>query len=174
VAVTAAGGGVGVHMVQVARVCGADAAGLEVVPEKLRFLEEELSVVAVDSSDFGSVALPGAWHGRADVIVDLVGTRASLSWAVGALAPNGRLVVLTTFRGVDFEVSPRELVFRQARIIGSRYASRAELGTAGRMAASGRVRPVVTRVVDAGCVDGVHDQLRRGELIGRGALAWGA
>ena len=41
---TAAGGGVGVHMVQVARVWGADVAGLEVVPEKLRFLKEELSV----------------------------------------------------------------------------------------------------------------------------------
>jgi D-arabinose 1-dehydrogenase-like Zn-dependent alcohol dehydrogenase len=161
-------------MVQVARVCGADVAGLEVVPEKLRFLEEELSVAAVDSPDFGSVSLPGAWRGRADVIVDLLGTRASLSWAAGALAPNGRLVVLTTFPGVDFEVSPRELVFSQARIIGSRYASRAELGEASRMVASGRVRPIVTRVVDAAGIDAVHDELRRGELIGRGAVSWAA
>jgi len=174
VAVTAAGGGVGVHMVQVARVCGADVAGLEVVPEKLRFLEDELSVAAVDSSDFNSVALPADWHGRADVVVDLLGTRASLSWAGGALAPGGRLVVLTTFPGVGFEVSPRELVLAHATIMGSRYASRAELGTASRLAASGRVRPIVTRVVDAGGIDAVHDQLRRGELIGRGAVSWAA
>jgi D-arabinose 1-dehydrogenase-like Zn-dependent alcohol dehydrogenase len=174
VAVTAAGGGVGVHMVQVARVFGADVAGLEVVPEKLRFLEEELSAAAVDSSDFGSVELPASWHGRADVVVDLLGTRASLTWAGSALAPMGRLVVLTTFPGVDFEVSPRELVFSHTSIIGSRYASRAELGTASRMAASGRVRPIVTRVVDAGGIDEVHDQLRRGELIGRGAVSWAA
>ena len=172
VAVTAAGGGVGIHMVQVARVCGAEVAGLEAVPEKLRFLEEELSVAGVDSSDFDSVSLPPDWRGRADVVVDLVGSRASLSWAVGALAPNGRLVVLTTFPGIGFEVSPRELVFRQATIVGSRYASRAELGTASRLAASGRVRPIVTRVVDAGGIDAVHDQLRRGELIGRGAVSW--
>jgi propanol-preferring alcohol dehydrogenase len=172
VAVTAAGGGVGVHMVQVARVWGADVAGLEVVPEKLRFLEEELSVTAVRSDDFGAVELPAAWQGRADVVVDLLGTPASLSWAVGALAPNGRLVVLTTFRDVDFPVSPRELVLAQGTITGSRYASRAELVTAGRLVASGRVRPIVTRVVDAGGIDTVHDELRRGELVGRGAVAW--
>jgi propanol-preferring alcohol dehydrogenase len=174
VAVTAAGGGVGVHMVQVAGIYGADVAGLEAVPEKLRFLEQELSVAAVDSSDFGSVALPADWRGEADVVVDLLGNPASLSWAAGALAPGGRLVLLTTFHGVGFEVSPRELVLGHRTIIGSRYASRAELGTASRLAASGRVRPIVTRVVDAGGIDTVHDQLRRGELIGRGAVSWAA
>jgi D-arabinose 1-dehydrogenase-like Zn-dependent alcohol dehydrogenase len=174
VAVTAAGGGVGVHMVQVARVFGADVAGLEVVPEKLRFLQEELSVTAVDSSDFGEVILPAHWQGKADVIVDLLGTHASLSWAAGQLAPKGRLVLLTTFPGVGFEVSPRDLVFNHATILGSRYASRAELTTAARLVAEGQVRPIVTRVVDASGIDGVHEQLRRGELIGRGAVSWAA
>jgi D-arabinose 1-dehydrogenase-like Zn-dependent alcohol dehydrogenase len=174
VAVTAAGGGVGVHMVQVARLWGADVAGLEVVPEKLRFLEEELSIRVVRSTEFEAVELPAEWEGKADVVVDLLGTRASLSWAAGALAPGGRLVVLTTFRDVDFTVSPRDLVFVQATIIGSRYASRAELLTASRLVASGRVRPVVTRVVGADGIDAVHDALRRGELVGRGAVEWSA
>jgi D-arabinose 1-dehydrogenase-like Zn-dependent alcohol dehydrogenase len=172
VAVTAAGGGVGVHMVQVARVCGADVAGLEAVPEKLRFLADELAVAAVDSAEFEAVALPPHWDGRADVVVDLLGTRESLTWAARALAPDGRLVLLTTFPGVAFEVSPRELVFAQATITGSRYASRAELLAAGRMAASGQVRPIVTRVADAGGIDDVHAALRAGTLIGRGAVAW--
>jgi propanol-preferring alcohol dehydrogenase len=174
VAVTAAGGGVGVHMVQVARMWGGVVTGLEVVPEKLRFLEEELSIRAVRSADFDAVELPEDWHGRADVVVDLLGTRASLSWAVRTLAPNGRLVVLTTFREVGFDVSPRELVFAQATITGSRYASRAEVVTAARLAAIGRVRPIVTRVVDPGGIDAVHDELHRGELIGRAAVVWDA
>ena len=69
-------------------------------------------------------------------------------------------------------MSPRELVFAQATITGSRYASRAELVTASRLAAAGQVRPIVTRVVDGGGIDAVHEELRRGELVGRGAVAW--
>ena len=63
--------------------------------------------------------------GRADVVVDFVGRPASLAWALGALDVGGRLVVLTTFEGVEFPpLSPRDLVLRHASIAGSRFASR--------------------------------------------------
>lgn len=173
VAVVAAGGGVGVHMVQVARLHGCVVAGLEAATPKLDFIADELGAEAVDSSDFGAVRLPPGWEGGADVVVDLLGSPASLSWAVGALAPGGRLVVLTTFRDVAFEVSPRELVFGQLAIVASRYASRHELLAAAELVRRGAVRPVVERIVGPEGVDGVHGALRDGTLLGRGALAWG-
>jgi propanol-preferring alcohol dehydrogenase len=172
VAVVAAGGGVGIHMVQVARAYGADVVGLDVVPQKLDFLERELAIPAVDSRDFGSAALPGEWRGEADVIVDLRGRRDSLDWALRRLGRNGRLVCLTTFKDVDFPVSPRELVLAQLSILGSRYASRYEVCQAAELVASGRVRPIVSRRVGLENVQSVHDELRRGTLLGRGALVW--
>src|SRR5438105_2863874 len=99
--VVAAGGGVGVHMVQVARVYGAEVVGLDVSAEKLDYLQRELDVPAVHSGDFGAVELPAAWGGRADVVVDLLGTAESLRWGVGHLGSSGRLVTLTTFRDVE-------------------------------------------------------------------------
>src|SRR5205823_6333054 len=102
VAVIAAGGGVGIHMVQVARVYGADVAGLDVGREKLDYLERELGVAAIPSPDFAAVELPAGWDDRSDVVVDLLGTSQSLRWGVEHLASGGRLVTLTTFRGVDF------------------------------------------------------------------------
>lgn len=172
VAVIAAGGGVGIHMVQVATARGARVAALDASPPKLAVLRRELGVAAVDSSDFSAVELPADWDGRADVVVDLLGTRASLEWGAGALDRNGRLVVLTTFPGVDFTADPRSLVLGQTSIVGSRYASRAELTEAAQLVESGAVRPYVTHVTEA---EGVADALAavvRGEVVGRGALLW--
>lgn len=172
VAVVAAGGGLGVHMVQTAKVFGAEVAALDVVRDKLAYLEEELGVFAADSSDFGAVRLPPAWEGRADVVVDFLGRADSLRWALGALARDGRLVTLTTFRGVDFPVSPRDLVMSQLSILGSRYATRAQVDLAARLVAAGRVRPVVSRREPVERVEEIHDDLRAGTLLGRGALVW--
>jgi D-arabinose 1-dehydrogenase-like Zn-dependent alcohol dehydrogenase len=172
VAVIGAGGGLGIHMVQVAKAYGAEVIGLEVEPQKLAYLERELGVVAVDSSDVGRVRLPVAWDRGASLVVDFVGTRESLEWGVSALAPNGTLVCTTTFRDRSFEISPRDLVLAQAAVTGSRYASRAEVGIAAELVASGRIRPVIGRRVGLDELESLHQDLRDGSLLGRGALVW--
>jgi D-arabinose 1-dehydrogenase-like Zn-dependent alcohol dehydrogenase len=172
VAVIGAGGGVGVHMAQVARLHGARVAGLEADRAKLAALEGELGVEAVDSCDFTDVRLPRGWGERADVVVDPVGSRASLEWSMSALAAGGRLVLLTTFRDVAFSLSPRDVVLGGHAVIGSRYASRYELLLAAEHVAAGRVRPIVTETAGWKDVERLHDLLRDGQLLGRGALRW--
>ncbi|HKI93634.1 MAG TPA: alcohol dehydrogenase catalytic domain-containing protein [Gaiellaceae bacterium] len=172
VAVIGAGGGVGIHMAQVARAYGAEVVGLDVVAAKLAYLEGELGIPGIDSSDSGAVALPAEWHGKADVIVDLVGRPPTLGWALESLDRDGRLVCLTTFRDVEFTVSPRALVQSQLAVLGTRYNSRAEVGIAAELVRSGRVRPVVTRQVPLEGITETHDALRAGTLLGRGALVW--
>ena len=174
VAVIAAAGGVGAHMVQVARLFGAQVAGLEATPAKLGFLEDELRVPAVDSSDFGAVSLPAGWEGGPDVVVDLLGSAESLQWSLRALGPSGRLVLLTTFPGRSVELSPRRAVLGELSVLGSRYAGRAELAFAAALVAEGRIRPIVSERVSADGLDALHERLRRGELVGRGALVWDA
>ncbi|HTZ26730.1 MAG TPA: hypothetical protein VMC83_22245, partial [Streptosporangiaceae bacterium] len=87
VAVLAAGGGVGIHMVQVARAYGADGAGLDVVASKPAFLADSLGVAAVDSSDFASVRLPRSSGEQADVVVDLYGRVPLAALGDGAPGP---------------------------------------------------------------------------------------
>jgi D-arabinose 1-dehydrogenase-like Zn-dependent alcohol dehydrogenase len=109
---------------------------------------------------------------RPTVVIDLLGSRASLEWSIASLALGGRLVVLTTFRDVDLPLSPRDIVLRELTVIGSRYASKAELGECAEMVASGRIHPVVSQVVPPEGIDHVHRALREGTLIGRGAVDW--
>jgi D-arabinose 1-dehydrogenase-like Zn-dependent alcohol dehydrogenase len=172
IVVIGAGGGVGIHMIQVARTRSATVVGLDLGSEKLDAIEG-FGVTAVDSSDFEQVpALRLFAGGLPTVIVDLVGTAASTEWSLEALGMGGRLVVLTTFPDNPQPFEARRLVFREASIVGSRYATKSEVAQAAHLVASGEVSPVLGRVVGPEDVLDLHRLLRIGRLTGRGALDW--
>lgn len=172
VLVIGAGGGVGIHMVQVAHLHGARVAGLEIEEEKLSTLEE-LGVLPIRSGPFSELDPHSIWpDGTPSVIVDFVGSTDSLNWSVEALASGGTLVVLTPFRGRELRVDPRNAVLRELSIVGARYASRAEVSMAADLVASGRIRSVIGERTDAYSVPALHERLRNGKLLGRGALCW--
>jgi len=171
VAVIGAGGGLGVHMIQIAQLLGAEVAGLEKEETKLSMIED-LGAVPVAVSSFEELGATELWTDGPTVVVDLVGREESLSWGLGALAPGGRMVVLTTFREIDFPVEPREMVIRQLSLLGSRYTSKAEVMEVSELVKGGLIRPVVTEVVSPDGVPQVHQALRDGTLRGRAALTW--
>ncbi len=170
VVVLGAGGGVGIHMIQVAALRGADVVGLDVTRAKLAAIEE-LGTRSVDSSD-----LPGIGtlfvEGVPTVVIDLLGVAAMTRWAIDVLGPGGRLVALTTFRNRSVSFEPRELVFRELSLLGSRYATKSEVAEAARLVASGHVKPVIGEVTRPDGVPELHARLRSNQLVGRGAIDW--
>ncbi len=172
VAVIGAGGGVGIHMIQVARHRGATVAGLDVVDAKLAEIER-LGAAPVRSPDLGAVDPSALFDtGAPTVVIDLLGRPGSMEWAVGGLAPGGRMVALTTFRDRPAKVESRDLVFREISVIGSRYATRAEVSEAAQLVATGAVTPIIGATRGPSDVLDIHHQLRDGRLTGRGALDW--
>ena len=172
VVVIGAGGGVGIHMVEMGMLFGAQVAGLEICDSKFDVIRR-MGGVPVLSRSFDAVDLaPVFGDERPTVIIDLLGSKDSLAWALASLSLGGRLVVLTTFRDVELRFNPRELVLREVTVLGSRYASKAELRESADLVATGKIRPVVSHVVPPASVDAVHRALQEGSLIGRGAIDW--
>ena len=172
VVVIGAGGGVGIHMVEMATLLGGHVAGLEAAEQKFDAIRHA-GGTPIMSRSFDKIDLKSAWgSSRPTVVIDLLGSQASVAWGMEALALGGRLVVLTTFRNVDLPMSPRDIVLRELTILGSRYASKAELTECAELVVSGRIHPVVSHVVPPEGVEDVHRALRDGTLIGRGALDW--
>ncbi len=165
------GGGVGIHMIQMVRVFGGDAIAVDLGEAKLQAARSAGAAAAIDftAPDFPDQVRASAPHG-VTAAIDFVGQPDTLGRALEVLGRRGRLVVLTTFPGVTFPVGPRQLVLTEATILGSRYASRWEVIQAARLVAEGKVRPVVSEVVPLADVRTLHDRLRRGTLIGRGAV----
>lgn len=172
VMVMGAGGGVGIHMTQMAALFGAGVVGVDVGESKLAAAREAGAAAVLDFT----AADPGA--GRAalgepvTVAVDLVGAPETLAFCLDTLDRRGRLVVLTTFPGVTAAVAPRRLVHDEITVLGSRYASRWEVSRAGELVAERRIRPVVSEVVPLDRVGELHRRLRARTLIGRGAIAF--
>jgi D-arabinose 1-dehydrogenase-like Zn-dependent alcohol dehydrogenase len=174
VVVIGAGGGVGIHMVQMARLFGAAVCGLEIDEAKFPAIREAGGEPAI-SRDWSDVRLPAAWNGEpATAVINLIGSPDSLAWSIGALAMGGSLALLTTFRDQSFPLEPRAMVFRELRIVGSRYTRKAEVLEAARLVAQGRIRPVVSRIVTPEEIEQVHEALRANTLLGRGAVRWPA
>ena len=171
VVVIGAAGGVGIHMVQMARLFGGTVIGIDRGDERLPLVREMGAVAAFDSSapDVARAVRDLAPRG-VTVAIDLVGNPTTLRFCLDALAPRGRLVVLTTFPGLATDMAPREMVARELAILGSRYASRWELAEAARLVAEQRITPVVTEVVLLPEVTSLHAKLRAGRLLGRGAV----
>lgn len=169
VLVIGAGGGVGIHMVQMARHFGARVTAADVVDAKLDRCFDYGATATVDTTE-GSIADAADDLGTTfDVIVDFVGDSDLLEGSVDALGRGGRLVNLTTF-GNTFPLMPRAQVSRELEVVGSRYCSKYELRRAGELVAAGAIEPVVTERVG---FDGVADLLERiaaNEVFGRGAM----
>lgn len=172
VAVIGAGGGVGIHMVEMAALFGAQVAGLEASDYKFDVIRR-MGGTPVMSRSFDDISLDDVWgHEHPTVVIDLLGSHASLTWALRSLPLGGRLVALTTFRDVNVQMSPRDLVLREITVLGSRYASKAELRESAELVVTGRIHPVVSQIVLPANVEEVHRALVEGTLIGRGAVDW--
>ena len=172
VAVIAAGGGVGIHMVEMAALFGASVAGLEASEAKFDAIRTA-GGTPILSRSFDTIDLGPAWNGEAPtVVIDLLGSRDSITWALTMLPLGGRLVLLTTFRDVETILSPREMVLRELTLLGSRYASKSELRESADLVAAGKIHPVVSQVVGPEGIEQVHRALTDGTLVGRGAVDW--
>jgi propanol-preferring alcohol dehydrogenase len=171
VAIIGAGGGVGIHLVQVALLHGADVAGLDITDEKLDAIER-LGGRPVRSDDFGQLD-PRIWPaGGPTAIVDFIGRPDSIEWAQRAIERGGRIVLMTSFKDVSVELEPWRLVEWEAALIGSRYATRAEVRLAAELVASGRVRPMIGATLPPSGALELHRKIRAGTLVGRGAIRW--
>ena len=169
VLVIGAGGGVGIHMVQMARYFGARVTAADVVDEKLDRCLEYGATAAIDTAEESIDEAADSLGIAFDVIVDLVGDSDLLDRSIDALGWGGRLVNLTTF-GNTFPLMPRAQVSRELEVVGSRYCSKYELRRAGELVEAGAIEPVVTERVG---FDGVADLLERiaaNEVFGRGAM----
>lgn len=179
VLIVGAGGGVGVHMVQMARLCGGRVLAVDLGAEKLAMAKELGADVALDAAATPNW-VPGVLactEGRGvQAAIDLVTTAATLPRCLSCLAPAGRLIIVgnrpKAVFGSDpsFSVDPGMMLHRGLEIHGSRYVSMAELQQTLAVVRQGRVRPIVTRTFP---LEGAGEALRlveEGQVVGRAAL----
>jgi len=178
VLVVGAGGGVGIHMVQMARLCGGWVVGADVDDAKLAAAKEYGADAVVDgrAGDLAAQVLAATDGRGVDAAIDTVASRETLEACVRSLAIAGRLVIIgarpRAVFGVDatFTVDPGLVLNRMLEIHGSRYVNLAEIGQTLELLRQRRLRAVVSRTFPLEGAEEAHALLRKNALVGRAAL----
>jgi alcohol dehydrogenase, propanol-preferring len=170
VLVVGAGGGVGIHMVQMAKVLGASQViAVDITAEKLALAQQNGADSVINALEVGfdeEVLRLTKGHG-VDIVVEMVGVTDTLERSLRSLGKGGRLVWVGTYDGQAMLPVTQEALRGECLLMGSRYCARHELAEAVELVARGRIRPAVTRLCQLEEADAVLRSIERMELAGR-------
>ncbi len=182
VLVIGAGGGVGIHMVQMARLCGGRVLAADIGDAKLALAKTwgADEVIDVRRGELASQVKALTDGKGADAVIDIVANRQSLEAGIKALAVGGRLVIIgarpkSVFKDdPSFMLDPGDFLHRGLELHSSRYVTTAEIAQTLELVRRKRITPVVTQTFPLEKAEAAHELIRNNATAGRIALVLGA
>jgi 2-desacetyl-2-hydroxyethyl bacteriochlorophyllide A dehydrogenase len=151
-------GGVGIHAAQIARAQGARVTAAD-PSAAARQMAGSLGIETTDPAAAGAAVF--------DAIIETSGDPAVITQLVPRLSPGGRIVLVGYRPGRLSPTDTEALVLAEAAILGSRFATRADLHAAVALLASGAIRSVVTQEFAFADANQALDAVRAGRAVGR-------
>lgn len=169
--VTGAGGGVGLHAVQLGAMLGAAVMAVDLGQRKLAIARELGADIAIDptETDLGQAIREWTDGRGADAVLELVGP-ATMPAALNALAKGGRMVIVGSHTGSEWTIDPGDVYRNEWEILGSRNVAVDELRTVIDLVARGAVAPMVDQTGSLDRAEEFQDRVRAGVVIGRDVL----
>jgi D-arabinose 1-dehydrogenase-like Zn-dependent alcohol dehydrogenase len=169
VLVTGAGGGLGIHALQVARLAGARVLALTTSAAKAPRLSQcgaHQVILAERGEDF-SAKVRAATGGRGvDVLIDNVGS-AIFHPNRRSLAPGGRWVLVGELAGGFVQVNPAQIFLQGLSILSVRSATRLHLRQVLGMMGDGRLKAVIEEDMPLRLAAEAHRRVEAGQVTGR-------
>ncbi len=178
VLVIGAGGGVGIHAVQMAKLCGGRVLAADLSNEKLKMVKELGADEIIDckKTDLREQTRRLTDGKGVDAVLDFVAATETLEAGLESLATGGRLVILGYRPPEVFKekpvlrVDPIVVLRKGLEIHGSRYVSMAELIQAVDIVKQGKIKTIVSQTFALEEAEKVHQLLQENRITGRAAL----
>ena len=170
--VTGAGGGLGLHGVQLAHLAGAFTIAVTTTAAKAARIRDAGAdeVVIVERGEDFSGEVRHLTNGRGvDVVIDNVG---SLVFAAvrRSMADGGRIVLVGQLTGEFITINPAQLFLRDISILSAKGVSRSQLADALDLVARRRIKPAIDRVYPLQGAAEAHRLVEAGLSTGRTIL----
>ncbi len=171
VLVNAAGSGVSTIIIQLCKLVGARVIATTSNPDKVAAAEElgADEVIVSEGENLPKEVKRLTDRAGADVVFDHVGGKL-FEQSLAATRWGGRLVTCGATAGFKPAIDLRSIFFRQVEIRGSTMGRRGDLVQALPLIATGRLRPVVDRVMSLWEARGAHEALEQRQAFGKIAL----
>jgi D-arabinose 1-dehydrogenase-like Zn-dependent alcohol dehydrogenase len=142
-------GGLGIHALQIARIAGAKAIAVDVVPEKLKAAKDLGAHAVINSSeeDLRERVMDLTDGQGADVVAEVVGgsmVTGILKQSLSCIRIGGRLLVLGYTYGEMLEVDTADVIYGQWSMLGTRASRLQDVVEVARLAERGLLKPVVS------------------------------
>lgn len=168
VLVQAAGSGVGIAAIQIAKLFGARVfatAGSQAKLEKAKQLGADI-LINYKEKDFAEEIRAVTNKRGVDIIIDHTG-EANWERNILALGRMGRLVICGNTSGYNAKTDLRHVFSRQLSVLGSNMGSRRDLLEVFRMITKGRLRPVIDSVFPLEQVQAAEERLANRDAFGK-------
>ena len=168
VMITGASGGVGSACVQIAKLTGARVLAVVGSREKAERVAEigADAAAVIGQDDLRDAAREFAGRDGVDMVVEVVG---AATWAssIGALRPEGRLVVCGAVSGANVEVDLKLIYLHNLSVIGSTMGSPREFEHVLGLLGAGAIRPVIDRIYPLAEAREAQHRLEKREQFGK-------
>ncbi len=174
VVIWAAGSGVSVYAIQIAKLAGARVIAIAGGAEKAAKALELGAHVAIDRTTQDPAAVVRELTARrgADIVIDHVG-EATFGTSLKMLARGGAVVTCGATSGPKLEADLRLIFFKSLSILGSTMGGMGEMRQVWALACRGQIRPVVHSVLPFAQAAQAHALLESRSVFGKVVLSIG-
>ena len=169
VGVIGAGGGIGVHMVSMARAFGARVVAVDTSAVKMKTLADlEIAdvVVTVDEGTTGA-DLRAAAGGPLDAVIDFVSLPDTVAMGLDALGTGGTLVIAGAGRNSGGTFVATDFISNEKSILGTRNTSRAEISASLDLLVQEKVAVYLGATFPLEKLNDAFDAIRTNAVFGR-------
>ncbi len=170
VLVTGASGGVGLQVVQLARLDGASVIAVTSSASKVAALRDAGADHVIVSPKLDFAGDVRKLVGSVDVAIEIVGS-ATFAQTLKAMGPGGRVVVVGNLESGTIDLNPGLVIVKELEILGAYATTQDELETALRLTHDGALTPFVTEVLPLRDAAAAHHRLENREVAGRLVLS---
>ena len=169
-----AGGGLGIHMIMMAKWAHANIIAVDVASDKFQACKNVGADICINPREHNDNQVFFDYtNGKGvDVVIDFVSSAESLNLGFSILGRGGRLVTLGGGGGNQNAViaNSMDLLNKEAVVMGSRYATKQEVIDSLELVARGDVWPLVTDKRDMNEAEQLHSLVEDAKITGRAAI----
>lgn len=169
--VTGAGGGVGLHAVQLGVMLGAEVMAVDMGHAKLSKAKELGAAITIDPRVQKIRDAASRWTSGVGVdgVLELVGP-ATMPETLASLAKGGRMVIVGSHSGAEWSIDPGDIYRNEWEIKGSRNVSATELAEVIELVADGAITPIVAGTFPLEEAESLQKRVTTGKAVGREIL----
>ena len=169
IAMIGAGGGLGLHAIQIAKSLNTKVIGVDINKEKLESMKKYGADNVVNAKEgLWSQKILKLTEGRgADKILEFVSRKETVEEDIKVLRKGGKLVLVAYSNLVPLQINSLKVVLNELEILGTRAGTKEEIEKCVELIVEGKLKPVISKTYPIEEINQAMSILKEGKLSGR-------